>query len=73
MSDNKKIVVGNQLKTVVGEVMTYKLTTKSGLKVDAKFGAKSFAARIVSSLLEMGVLASTLEVITKKAVEAYKK
>lgn len=66
-----KIVGAAQLKSVIGEVMPYTLTTESGLKVHLKFGARSFAARIVDSMISMGVYASTLEVIGKAASKAY--
>lgn len=72
LNNGDKIVLGSQLKSVIGEVMNYKLTTRSGLTVDAKMGAKSFAARIVTSLIEVGVRASTLDVITKHAIKAYR-
>lgn len=71
LGSGDKVVYGAQLKSVCGEVMNYKLTTESGLVVDAKMGAKSFAARIVTSLIEVGVRASTLDVITKDALKTY--
>lgn len=66
-----KLVFGNQLKSVIGEVMPYKLTTESGLPIHAKFGAKSFAARIVESLIIMGTLGAALEVVTDAALKEY--
>lgn len=66
-----KIVGAAQIKSVIGEVMPYTLTTESGLKVHLKFGARSFAARIVDSMISMGVYASTLEVIGKAASKLY--
>ena len=67
-----KLVFSNQLKSVIGEVMPYKLTTKSGLPVHAKFGAKSFAARIVNSMISIGVRGATLDALTDVAVAAYR-
>lgn len=66
-----KLVFSNQLKSVIGEVMPYKLTTKSGLPVHAKFGAKSFAARIVNSMISIGLRGAVLDRLTDVAVEAY--
>lgn len=69
--DNVKLVVGNQLKSVVGEVMDYTVRGEDGQEIDIKYGAKSFAARIVNSLIMIGVRASALEALQKKAIEVY--
>ena len=67
-----KIVVGNQLKSVIGEVMDYTLRTESGEVVDLQFGAKSFAARIVNSLIMFGVRAAALKGLEKAADKLYR-
>lgn len=67
-----KVVFGNQLKSVIGEVMPYTIRTESGDIVDAKMGAKSFAARIVRSLVMIGERATTLNVLAKAACKAYR-
>jgi hypothetical protein len=67
-----KGVFGNQLKTVFGEIMEHDLLTESGVKVDAIFGAKSVADRIVSSPDIIGTTTTLLDVIGKKAFEIYR-
>ncbi|WP_144106711.1 hypothetical protein [Paraburkholderia sp. BCC1886] len=66
-----KGVFGNQLKTVFGAVMERDLRTESGLKVDAVFGAKSVADRIVSSPEVIATTNTLLDVIAAKAVALY--
>jgi hypothetical protein len=67
-----KGVFGNQLKTVFGEVMERDLFTESGVKVEAIFGAKSVADRIVSSPELNGTTTTLLDVIGDKAVALYR-
>lgn len=66
-----KIVFGSQLKSVIGEVMPYTLRTESGHEVDAKMGAKSFAARIVRGLIMTGLRSTALDATGEYAVKAY--
>lgn len=66
-----KSVFANQLKTTVGEVFTYDITTEDGEPIDAIFGERSVYARIVLSPFIIGTTNTLLEVIRKKAVEAY--
>lgn len=62
----------SQLKSVFGEVMATPMHTESGEKIDAVFGYRSIAARIVTSSVLMGTTATLLKVISKKAVDIYK-
>lgn len=62
----------NQLKTVFGEVMDYDIISESGEKIDAIFGDKSIAARIVTSPYLMGTTITLLRVGAKKAVQIYR-
>lgn len=66
-----KGVFVNQMKTVIGRVFSDKVRTQSGRKVDAIFGAKSIDDRIVDSPIVIGTTVALLEVIAKRAVEAY--
>lgn len=61
------------MKSVIGEVMNYDMHTESGEIVDAVFGYRSIAARVVMSPILMGTTISLLRVIARKAVEMYKK
>lgn len=67
-----KGVFCNQMKTVFGEVMPNEIKTESGKVVDAIFGAKSVADRIVLSPDVIGTTTTLLDVIGKKAVAAYR-
>lgn len=67
-----KGVFFNQMKTVFGRVMTGDTRTESGTKIDAIFGYKSIADRIVLSPEMIGTTTTLLRVIAGKAVEAYK-
>jgi len=68
-----KGVFCNQMKTVFGEVMEGEVTTESGKVIDAVFGQKSIADRIVLSPEIIGTTTTLLDVIAKKALAAYKK
>jgi len=68
-----KIVFANQLKSVIGEVMDYDMYTENGEKIQAIFSNKGIASRIVLSPYIMGTTATILQVLARKAVQAYKK
>lgn len=67
-----KGVFGNQLKTVFGRVFEDNIRTESGTDIDAVFSATSIDDRIVVSALIIGTTATLLNVIARKAVEAYR-
>lgn len=66
-----KGVFANQMKTTFGEIMSYPVTTESGMPVDAIFGYRSITARIVTSPLVIGTTTTLLKVIGQKAVSLY--
>jgi len=66
-----KVIFSNQLKSTVGEVFDYDMITTTGNKVEAVFGAKSIAARIVNSPYIIGTTSKLLEVVSDKAIEMY--
>ncbi len=66
-----KGVFANQMKSVFGETMEYPVHTESGEKVDALFGYRSIAARIVISPLVIGTTATLLKTIAKKAIAIF--
>jgi hypothetical protein len=72
-SNGDKLVFSNQLKSTIGEVMDYSMRTKDGEEIEAVFGFRSIAARIVSSASVIGTTNTLLKVLAKKAVEAYEK
>ena len=67
-----KVVFGNQLKSIISEVMDYEMKTESGLEIDAVFGAQSIFNRIVNSAFITGTTNTLLGVIGKKAAKIYK-
>jgi hypothetical protein len=67
-----KGVFGNQMKTVHGRVFGDNVRTASGQKIDAIFGQKSIADRIVLSPELIGTTTTLLNVLAKRAVAAYK-
>ena len=67
-----KGVFANQMKTVFGDVFDKDIISETGVKIDAIFGAKSIADRIVNSPFIIGTTTTLLKVISKKAVAAYR-
>jgi len=67
-----KVIFANQMKSVIGEVMDYDTHTESGEKIDAIFGYRSIAARIVLSPLMIGTTTTLLKIIGKQAVKLYR-
>jgi hypothetical protein len=66
-----KAVLGNQLKTIIGRVMTGTNETESGEPIDVIFGRQSIANRIVLSPDIMGTTNRVLEVLSKKVADTY--
>lgn len=66
-----KGVFCNQMKTVFSEVIEGDYVTEEGVVIDAIFGAQSIDKRIVNSPPLIGTTNTLLEVIAKRAVEAY--
>lgn len=56
-----KACIANQLKTVVGDVIEYPVTTESGIVIDCLFGTTSVFNRIVLSAFKSGILARIVE------------
>lgn len=67
-----KAVFGHQLKTVIRRVLTGKHETESGQPIDAIFGYSSIDNRIVNSAVKVGTTNTTLMVLGKRAVQAYR-
>lgn len=66
-----KLVFANQLKSVIGKVLTTDITTVGGMKIDAFFGQKSVDNRIVNSPELMGSAAMLAEAAAKKMAALY--
>ncbi len=67
-----KGVFGNQMKTVFGEVMEAPVLTESNVEIDAIFGQKSVADRIVNSFDIVGTTTTLLDVIAQEMVRVYR-
>lgn len=67
-----KAVFANQMKTVIGRVMTGENTTESGIPLDAIFSYQSISNRIVRSPELIGTVNSLLLIISKRVADAYK-
>lgn len=72
-STGDKGIFANQMKSVIGEVMDYDLSTEDGDSIDAVFGSKSIYNRIVLSPFIIGTSISLLKVIAKRTIEIYRK
>ncbi len=68
-----KLVFANQMKSVVGKVINEDVYTEEGEKVDAIFGSRSVAARIVTSPYIIGTATTILKKIASMAVEMFEK
>lgn len=68
-----KIVFGNQLKSVISEVMSYDINTESGVPIDGVFSYTSVGKRITISPLLTGTCCSLLNEVARQAVALYKK
>lgn len=66
-----KVVFGNQLKSVIGEVIGGTITTESGVELEAVFGQSSIDNRIIDSFSRIGTLTTLLKLIATKTVSAY--
>lgn len=64
---------GNQLKTIIGRVMTGENRTVGGEDIDAIFGYVSISNRIVRSPEIIGTSNKLMQLITQKAIAAYRK
>lgn len=66
-----KLVIGNQMKSVVGAVLFGENQTESGGQVDIVFGALSAINRIVTGLFTGGSLNTVVRVIGEEAFAMY--
>ena len=66
-----KLVLGNQAKTVVGDVIEREISTKSGRQIDMLFSTSSISNRIILSPLISGVGERCLETLEKDAIALY--
>lgn len=65
-----KVVLDSSLKSVIGKIYD-KIESKSGIKIDMMFGAKSIFNRIILSPIKSGILERILETVEDNAVNMY--
>lgn len=66
-----KVIFGHQMKSTIAEVIPGEMITEDGQTVDAIFSYRSAAARGVHSPLIMGTTITLLDVLAKRAIDAY--
>ena len=66
-----KGVLGNQMKSVFGQVIPGEFTTESGVPLDMEFSDKSIEDRIVRSARKAGMMNALLIHTAAKGVKAY--
>lgn len=71
MGIGDKAVFCNQMKTIVGYILTGKNQTASGVDIDAIFGYKSLKDRIVLSALVIGMINALMRTIGERAAREY--
>ena len=67
-----KVVFANQMKSVISEVVDYKIVTESGIEVDGLFGAYSIFKRIVNSAFNTGTTNVLSELGARQALKIYR-
>lgn len=72
MGEGDKMVFANQMKSVVGRVMSGINKTETNVPIDAMFGYQSFANRIALSPELLGTTNTLLIEIGRRAVAAYR-
>lgn len=66
-----KGVFAAQMKSIFGDIFSHNVTTESGTNIDAFFGQRSIAKRVVMSPLIMGTTNRLLYKVSKDVAEAY--
>ena len=71
MLDNRKLVFGNQMKSIISNVVEKPYIAEDGTVVDITFSRQSIANRIVNSMDLIGTSNTVLALIEKEAIELY--
>ena len=71
MLDNRKLVFGNQMKSIISNVVEKPYIAEDGTVVDITFSRQSVANRIVNSLDLIGTSNTVLSLIEKEAIELW--
>ena len=71
MLDNRKLVFGNQMKSIISNVVEKPYIAEDGRVVDITFSRQSVANRIVNSIDLIGTSNTVLSLIEKEAIELW--
>ena len=71
MLDNRKLVFGNQMKSIISNVVEKPYIAEDGTVVDITFSRQSLANRIVNSIDLIGTSNTVLSLIEKEAIELW--
>lgn len=71
MLDNRKLVFGNQMKSIISNVVEKPYIAEDGTVVDITFSRQSVANRIVNSIDLIGTSNTVLSLIEKEAIELW--
>jgi len=66
-----KVVVSNQLKATIGNIMDYDIVTETNHKVESLFSTTSVSARIVTSPYTIGTTTTLLNLLRDNVVDMY--
>lgn len=66
-----KLVFGNQLKSVIGDVFEYNLHTESGQEVDAMFSMVGILNRVATSSFTVGTSTRLIKHFNKQVTDTY--
>ena len=71
MLDNRKLVFGNQMKSIISNVVEKPYIAEDGTVVDITFSRQSVANRIVNSIDLIGTSNTVLSLIEKEVIELW--
>lgn len=71
MLDNRKLVFGNQMKSIISNVVEKPYIAEDGTVVDITFSRQAVANRIVNSIDLIGTSNTVLSLIEKEAIELW--
>ena len=67
----EKIVIANQLKSIIGDVMPYEMMTQSGIPLDVLFSKLSVENRVVNSAYIMGTANLLLDMEANELIKIW--
>lgn len=71
MGTGDKAVMGGQLKTTIGDIIDYPVTSEDGQEIEYYFSTRAVAARVVEAIYTTGTTATVLKERGKQIAELY--